>query len=143
MKVRAPSGARLSLHETPLCATTLFAHASHSSSDPAGPALCRHVQLRLKGGGPCALLRHGEHIQLRATLSQTSAVTFFIPASIICCEQLLEAQADYHRRSLAALEAAIPIIQMQQGEPQTHLSCLRSFYIPSGRRIAIPRPEND
>lgn len=32
--------------------------------------------------------------------------------------QLLEAQADYHRRSLAALEAAIPTIQMQQGEEQ-------------------------
>lgn len=30
--------------------------------------------------------------------------------------QLLEAQADYHRRSLAALEAAIPTIQIQQGE---------------------------
>ncbi len=32
--------------------------------------------------------------------------------------QLLEAQADYHRRSLAALEAAIPTIQIQQGEQQ-------------------------
>lgn len=30
--------------------------------------------------------------------------------------QLLEAQADYHRRSLAALEAALPTIQLQQGE---------------------------
>lgn len=30
--------------------------------------------------------------------------------------QLLEAQAEYHRRSLAALEAAIPTIHMQQGE---------------------------
>lgn len=30
--------------------------------------------------------------------------------------QLLEAQADYHRKSLAALEAALPTIQMQQGE---------------------------
>lgn len=30
--------------------------------------------------------------------------------------QLLEAQADYHRRSLAALEAALPTIQIQQGE---------------------------
>lgn len=30
--------------------------------------------------------------------------------------QLLEAQADYHRRSLAALEATIPTIQLQQGE---------------------------
>lgn len=30
--------------------------------------------------------------------------------------QLLEAQAEHHRRSLAALEAAIPTIQMQQGE---------------------------
>lgn len=30
--------------------------------------------------------------------------------------QLLEAQADYHRRSLAAMEAAIPTIKMQQGE---------------------------
>lgn len=30
--------------------------------------------------------------------------------------QLLEAQADYHRRSLAALEAAIPNIQVQQGD---------------------------
>lgn len=32
--------------------------------------------------------------------------------------QLLEAQADYHRRSLAALETAIPTIQIQQGERQ-------------------------
>lgn len=32
--------------------------------------------------------------------------------------QLLEAQADYHRRSLAALEAAIPTIQRQQGKQQ-------------------------
>lgn len=31
-------------------------------------------------------------------------------------KQLLEAQADYHRRSLAALEAALPTIQLQQGE---------------------------
>lgn len=30
--------------------------------------------------------------------------------------QLLEAQADYHRRSLAALDEAIPNIQLQQGE---------------------------
>lgn len=35
--------------------------------------------------------------------------------------QLLEAQADYHRRSLAALEAAIPTIQIQQGE-QRHVT---------------------
>lgn len=33
--------------------------------------------------------------------------------------QLLEAQADYHRRSLAALEAALPTIQLQQGEKNT------------------------
>lgn len=30
--------------------------------------------------------------------------------------QLLEAQADYHRRSLAALESVIPTIHIQQGE---------------------------
>lgn len=32
--------------------------------------------------------------------------------------QLLEAQADYHRRSLAALEEAIPAIRTQQGDQQ-------------------------
>lgn len=37
---------------------------------------------------------------------------------VICVHvfQLLEAQADYHRRSLAALEGAIPTIQLQQGK---------------------------
>lgn len=33
-----------------------------------------------------------------------------------CVLQLLEAQAEYHRKSLSALETAIPTIQMQQGE---------------------------
>lgn len=46
--------------------------------------------------------------------------------------QLLKAQADYHRRSLTALEAAIPTIQMQQGERtlitfRKHDCCVSSF----------------
>lgn len=31
------------------------------------------------------------------------------------CFQLLEAQADYHRKSLSVLESVLPTIQAQQG----------------------------
>ena len=41
---------------------------------------------------------------------------------LVCSCQLLEAQADYHRRSLAALEATLPTIQIQQGEEQTFVN---------------------
>lgn len=45
----------------------------------------------------------------------------YVRPAFVFVHQLLEAQADYHRKSLAALEAAIPTIQMQQGEQQDRL----------------------
>ncbi|XP_071329865.1 rho GTPase-activating protein 17b isoform X3 [Trachinotus anak] len=54
---------------------------------------------------------------------------------------LLEAQADYHRRSLAALEAAIPTIQMQQDswmEKPAFGTALEEHLKRSSREIALP-----
>ncbi|XP_028267990.1 rho GTPase-activating protein 17b isoform X3 [Parambassis ranga] len=54
---------------------------------------------------------------------------------------LLEAQADYHRRSLAALEAAIPTIQMQQDswmEKPAFGTALEEHLKRSNREIALP-----
>lgn len=94
VKVRAPSGVHLSLHETILCVTTLFYHLctciyliyiSIYLFNPAGPALCRHVQLCLKRGQLCTLLRHGEHIyseRLKKKRQNFKFVTRF--GSIIC-----------------------------------------------------------
>lgn len=36
--------------------------------------------------------------------------------TFLCLLQLLEAQAEYHKKSLLALEAAIPSIRIEQGE---------------------------
>ena len=44
----------------------------------------------------------------------------------VCVVQLLEAQADYHRRSLSALEAVLPTIQAQQGKVHSYDSPLLS-----------------
>ncbi|KAJ3601728.1 hypothetical protein NHX12_032695, partial [Muraenolepis orangiensis] len=55
--------------------------------------------------------------------------------------QLLEAQADYHRRSLAVLEAAIPIIQLQQDswmEKPAYGTALEEHLKRSNREIALP-----
>ncbi|XP_029913870.1 rho GTPase-activating protein 17b isoform X3 [Myripristis murdjan] len=54
---------------------------------------------------------------------------------------LLEAQADYHRRSLAALEAAIPTIQAQQDswmEKPAFGTALEEHLKRSNREIALP-----
>ncbi|KAG8006998.1 Rho GTPase-activating protein 17, partial [Nibea albiflora] len=54
---------------------------------------------------------------------------------------LLEAQADYHRRSLAALEAAIPNIQVQQDswmEKPAFGTALEEHLKRSNREIALP-----
>ncbi|XP_071385919.1 rho GTPase-activating protein 17b isoform X3 [Centroberyx affinis] len=54
---------------------------------------------------------------------------------------LLEAQADYHRRSLAALEAAIPTIQLQQDswmEKPAFGTALEEHLKKSNREIALP-----
>ncbi|XP_013882510.1 rho GTPase-activating protein 17b isoform X3 [Austrofundulus limnaeus] len=54
---------------------------------------------------------------------------------------LLEAQAEYHRRSLAALEAAIPTIQMQQDswmEMPAFGTALEEHLKKSNREIALP-----
>ncbi|XP_016896015.1 rho GTPase-activating protein 17b isoform X4 [Cynoglossus semilaevis] len=54
---------------------------------------------------------------------------------------LLETQAEYHRRSLAALEAAIPGIQMQQDswmEKPAFGTALEEHLKRSGRDIALP-----
>uniref|UniRef100_A0A8C4GRP7 Rho GTPase-activating protein 17 n=1 Tax=Dicentrarchus labrax TaxID=13489 RepID=A0A8C4GRP7_DICLA len=54
---------------------------------------------------------------------------------------LLEAQADYHRRSLAALEAAIPTIQIQQDswmEKPAFGTALEEHLKRSNREIALP-----
>ncbi|XP_042360182.1 rho GTPase-activating protein 17b isoform X2 [Plectropomus leopardus] len=54
---------------------------------------------------------------------------------------LLEAQADYHRRSLAALEAAIPTIQTQQDswmEKPAYGTALEEHLKRSNREIALP-----
>ncbi|XP_078140760.1 rho GTPase-activating protein 17b isoform X2 [Centroberyx gerrardi] len=54
---------------------------------------------------------------------------------------LLEAQADYHRRSLAALEAAIPTIQLQQDswmEKPAFGTALEEHLKRSNREIALP-----
>ncbi|XP_034749699.1 rho GTPase-activating protein 17b isoform X2 [Etheostoma cragini] len=54
---------------------------------------------------------------------------------------LLEAQADYHRRSLAALEAAIPTIQLQQDcwmEKPAFGMALEEHLKRSNREIALP-----
>nr|XP_046272261.1 rho GTPase-activating protein 17b isoform X4 [Scatophagus argus] len=54
---------------------------------------------------------------------------------------LLEAQADYHRRSLAALEAAIPTIQIQQDswmEKPAFGTALEEHLKRSNRDIALP-----
>ncbi|XP_023139367.2 rho GTPase-activating protein 17b isoform X1 [Amphiprion ocellaris] len=54
---------------------------------------------------------------------------------------LLEAQADYHRKSLAALEAAIPTIQMQQDswmEKPAFGTALEEHLKRSNREIALP-----
>ncbi|XP_049418381.1 rho GTPase-activating protein 17b isoform X2 [Epinephelus fuscoguttatus] len=54
---------------------------------------------------------------------------------------LLEAQADYHRRSLAALEAAIPNIQIQQDtwmEKPAFGTALEEHLKRSNREIALP-----
>ncbi|XP_074552158.1 rho GTPase-activating protein 17b [Halichoeres trimaculatus] len=54
---------------------------------------------------------------------------------------LLEAQADYHRRSLAALEAAIPTIQIQQDswtEKPAFGTLLEEHLKRSNREIALP-----
>lgn len=53
-----------------------------------------------------------------AALMSASLHGLYVRPAFVFVYQLLEAQADYHRRSLAALEAAIPTIQMQQGEQQ-------------------------
>uniref|UniRef100_A0A8D3DV16 Rho GTPase activating protein 17b n=1 Tax=Scophthalmus maximus TaxID=52904 RepID=A0A8D3DV16_SCOMX len=55
--------------------------------------------------------------------------------------QLLETQADYHRRSLAALEAAIPTIQIQQDswmEKPAFGTALEEHLKRSNREIALP-----
>ncbi|XP_056144182.1 rho GTPase-activating protein 17b isoform X2 [Lampris incognitus] len=54
---------------------------------------------------------------------------------------LLEAQADYHRRSLQALEAAIPTIQLQQDswmEKPAFGTALEEHLKRSNREIALP-----
>ncbi|XP_038163664.1 rho GTPase-activating protein 17b isoform X4 [Cyprinodon tularosa] len=54
---------------------------------------------------------------------------------------LLEAQAEYHRRSLAALEAAIPTIQLQQDswmEKPAFGTALEEHLKKSHREIALP-----
>ncbi|KAA8585057.1 hypothetical protein FQN60_003751 [Etheostoma spectabile] len=54
---------------------------------------------------------------------------------------LLEAQADYHRKSLAALEAAIPTIQLQQDcwmEKPAFGMALEEHLKRSNREIALP-----
>ncbi|XP_038555590.1 rho GTPase-activating protein 17b isoform X3 [Micropterus salmoides] len=54
---------------------------------------------------------------------------------------LLEAQADYHRKSLAALEAAIPTIQIQQDswmEKPAFGTALEEHLKRSNREIALP-----
>ncbi|XP_068999842.1 rho GTPase-activating protein 17b isoform X3 [Embiotoca jacksoni] len=54
---------------------------------------------------------------------------------------LLEAQADYHRRSLVALEAAIPTIQIQQDswmEKPAFGTALEEHLKRSNREIALP-----
>ncbi|KAM3863882.1 rho GTPase-activating protein 17b [Diretmus argenteus] len=54
---------------------------------------------------------------------------------------LLEAQADYHRKSLAALEAAIPTIQLQQDswmEKPAFGTVLEEHLKRSNREIALP-----
>ncbi|XP_068606057.1 rho GTPase-activating protein 17b [Brachionichthys hirsutus] len=54
---------------------------------------------------------------------------------------LLEAQADYHRRSLAALEAAIPTIKIQQDswmEKPAFGTALEEHLKRSNREIALP-----
>ncbi|KAL3053804.1 hypothetical protein OYC64_006182 [Pagothenia borchgrevinki] len=54
---------------------------------------------------------------------------------------LLEAQADYHRKSLAALEAAIPTIQIQQDswmEKPAFGTLLEEHLKRSSREIALP-----
>uniref|UniRef100_A0A4W6DT30 Rho GTPase activating protein 17b n=1 Tax=Lates calcarifer TaxID=8187 RepID=A0A4W6DT30_LATCA len=54
---------------------------------------------------------------------------------------LLEAQAEYHRRSLAALEAAIPTIQVQQDswtEKPAFGTALEEHLKRSNREIALP-----
>uniref|UniRef100_A0A3Q1GDB3 Rho GTPase-activating protein 17 n=1 Tax=Acanthochromis polyacanthus TaxID=80966 RepID=A0A3Q1GDB3_9TELE len=54
---------------------------------------------------------------------------------------LLEAQADYHRKSLAALEAAIPTIQIQQDswmEKPAFGTVLEEHLKRSNREIALP-----
>ncbi|KAM6905267.1 rho GTPase-activating protein 17b isoform 3-T4 [Xenentodon cancila] len=57
------------------------------------------------------------------------------------CVMLLEAQADYHRRSLAALEEAIPTIQMKQDtltEKPAFGTALEEHLKKSNREIALP-----
>jgi len=51
-----------------------------------------------------------------------SAVSF-LPQCLLC-SQLLEAQADYHRKSLTLLESVLPTIQAQQGDGSVSYCCL-------------------
>lgn len=41
----------------------------------------------------------------------------------LLCSQLLEAQADYHRKSLTLLESVLPTIQAQQGDGTVSYYC--------------------
>jgi len=47
----------------------------------------------------------------------------FFPQCLLC-SQLLEAQADYHRKSLTLLESVLPTIQAQQGDGSVSYCCL-------------------
>lgn len=47
----------------------------------------------------------------------------FLPQCLLC-SQLLEAQADYHRKSLTLLESVLPTIQAQQGDGTVSYCCV-------------------
>lgn len=76
-----------------------------------GSAGRRHVQLFIKGGRIRSLLRSGIASLLKLHLCTLVWMFFYIQFFW----QLLEAQAEYHRRALAYIESALPSIQSQQG----------------------------
>uniref|UniRef100_A0AAQ6AFC3 Rho GTPase activating protein 17b n=1 Tax=Amphiprion ocellaris TaxID=80972 RepID=A0AAQ6AFC3_AMPOC len=80
--------------------------------------------------------------EMEEALNKVEICKFCLCDLFLCvCYQLLEAQADYHRKSLAALEAAIPTIQMQQDswmEKPAFGTALEEHLKRSNREIALP-----
>lgn len=56
------------------------------------------------------------------------------------CSQLLEAQADYHRKALAVLEKALPEMRAHQGNVTCVSAAASSHAAPSASVLVTPAP---